>query len=202
MLAFSAPVARELHFKAICVSGELTIISENAESIEVNLIPDGIEFSTGHRSDFLIASKDLLQGDDVSFVVERKPGFDCEASLRSKDTKLKPTSCQGELEMRELGDSEKAAATQTTMGKRSILEKNRSLLMIRVFQANFLLFRSSVLANIPEDKLKFKLTHNRGKQTVQVDFNSIMYIKINNYVYPEGGSNDEMLIGKLLNFLF
>ena len=61
------------------------------------------------------------------------------------------------------------------------------------------LFRSSVLADISDDDLKFKLVHNYGKQTVHFDLNSIAYVKVVNARNgPSGDENDDdMLISKL-----
>lgn len=53
-----------------------------------------------------------------------------------------------------------------------------------------------MLANFSGNKLKFKLAHDNGKQTIQSDMNSIFNIKVENIVYDEENS---ILIGRLQN---
>ena len=109
-------------------------MAENAQSIEVNLVPPGFEVAIKYdiegspKSDYLIVSKDLLQRENVSFVIQRKSGFDCENSLYSrdlnKDLHSTPLTCKGELEMRELRDNEKAATVQTSARKLLLWKKS------------------------------------------------------------------------------
>lgn len=121
--AFSAPIAQEPHFKVIYNSGEITLDAENVLSIEVNRIPVGLEFIIKHdklgdrHSDNLVVPNELVERNDLSFVVERKQGFDCGTSLYTRQDELMPRICAGELDIREIRADEKPVASQTSKGK-------------------------------------------------------------------------------------
>lgn len=121
LLAFSAPATPEPYFKVIFSNGEVLAELVNIPSIQLNRPPTGGVWSIQILPpvmgwQYLTIWKDEnKQWSDYSFVIERKPGHDCNTD-KIPGTYQKLT-CRAEFEIRELNAEEKAKAAKIKPGE-------------------------------------------------------------------------------------